>query len=52
MILSQKPKTFSRFYIAFLKSTSKSEYFDKKNKSHSLSISETNDSERDGYLKA
>ena len=30
MILSQKPKAFSGFFIEFLKSTSNSEYFDKK----------------------
>ena len=51
MKLSQKPKTFSNFFIAFLKSTSNSEHFEeKKSESHSLSISGIIDSERGGYL--
>ena len=50
MQLSQKAKTFSRLYIAFLKSTSHSEYFEIKDESHSLSIFEIIHSERDGNL--
>ena len=48
--LSQKPKTFSRFLIALQKSTLNAEYFEKKDDSHSLSISALNDSKRDGSL--
>ena len=48
MISSQKPKTFSWFFIVFLKSTSKSEYFDEKDESHGLIISDTIDSGRGG----
>ena len=58
MQLSQAPKYFSQFFIVFLKSPSNSEYFaktkktkqNKKNESHSLSMSEIIDSERGGYL--
>ena len=51
MQLSQKPKTFSGFFIPFLKSKSNSVYSEKKiNESHRLSISEIIDCERDGYL--
>ena len=50
MQLSQEVETFSAFFIAFLKSTSNSEYFRKKDESHRLSISEIIDSERGGYL--
>ena len=38
MQISTKPKTFSRFFIASMKSTLNSEYFEKKDQSHSLSI--------------
>ena len=48
MIFSQKGNFFP-FSIAFLKSTSNSEYFEKKDESHSLSISEIIDAERGGY---
>ena len=37
---SWRPKIFSVFFIAFLKSTLNLEYFAKKNQSHSLSIRE------------
>ena len=37
--LSWKQKNFSRFFIAFLKSTSNGEHFEKKEESDSLSIS-------------
>ena len=44
--LSLKQKTFSGFFIAFLKSTWNGEHFQKKGKSSSLSISEIIDSKR------
>ena len=50
--LSLKQKTFSGFFIAFLKSTRNAEYFQKKGESFSLSISEIIDSKRGGYLSA
>ena len=50
--LSLKQKTFSGFFIAFLKSTSNGEHFQKKLQSSSLSISEIIDSKRGGYLSA
>ena len=37
-----KPTTFSGFFIAFLKSTLNLEYFEKKDESRSLSITEIN----------
>ena len=40
MQTSLKLKTFSRFLIAFLKSTLNLEYLEKKDQSHSLSITE------------
>ena len=48
--LSPKEKTFSRFFIAFLKCASNIEDFQKKDEYPSLIISETIDSERLGYL--
>ena len=50
MPLSLKQKTFSGFFIAFLKSTWNGEHFQKKGESSSLSISEIIDSKRGGYL--
>ena len=50
--LSFKQKTFSQFFIAFLKSTWNGEVFEKKGDSSSLSISEIIDSKRSGYLSA
>ena len=50
--LSLKQKTFSRFFIAVLKSTWNGEHFQKKGESSSLSISEIIDSKRGGYLSA
>ena len=50
--LSLKQKSFSGFFIAFLKSTWNGEHFEKKGKSSSLSISEIIDSKRGGYLSA
>ena len=48
--LSQKQKTFSGFFIAFLKCAWNSEYFQKKDEYPSLIISEIIDAERSGYL--
>ena len=50
--LSLKQKTFSEFFIAFLKSTWNGEHFQKKGESSNLSISEIIDSKRGGYLSA
>ena len=50
--LSLKQKTFSRFFIAFLKSRWNGEHFEKKGESSSLSISEIIDSKRGGYLSS
>ena len=50
--LSLKQKTFSGFFIAFLKSTWNGEHFQKKGESSSLSIPETIYSKRGGYLNA
>ena len=48
--LSQKKKTFSRFFILFLKCTWNSEDFQKKDEYPSLIISEIIDTERRAYL--
>ena len=45
-----KLKTCSRFFIAFLKSTLNLEYFEKKDQSQSLSITEIIKCERGSYL--
>ena len=50
--LPLKKKTFSGFFIAFLKSTWNGEHFPKKGESSSLSISAIIDSKRGGYLSA
>ena len=49
MQISPKPKTFSGFFIASMKSTLNSEYFEKKDQSHSLSITENIDCETGSY---
>ena len=49
MQISPKPKTFSEFFIASIKSTLNSEYFEKKDQSHSLSITEIIDCETGSY---
>ena len=49
---SLKQKTFSGFFIAFLKSTWNGEHLEKKGESSSLSISEIIDSKRGAYLSA
>ena len=48
--LSQKQKTFSRFFLAFLKCALNLEYFEKKDEYSSLVISRIIDSELGGYL--
>ena len=50
--LSLKQKTFSWFFIAFLKYTWNGEHFQKKGEFSSLSISEIIDSKRVDYLSA
>ena len=52
MPLSLRQKTFSGFFIAFLKYTWHGEHFQEKGESSSLSISEIIDSKRGGYLSA
>ena len=49
MQISPKPKTFSGFFIASMKSTLSSEYFEKEDQSHSLSITEIIDCETGSY---
>ena len=49
-LLSQKPKIFSWFFIAFLKCAWNLEHFQKKDEYHSLIISEIIDAKRRGYL--
>ena len=49
MQISPKPKTLSGFFIASMKSTLNSEYFGKKDQSHSLSITEIIDCETGSY---
>ena len=49
MHISQKPKTFSQFFIASMKSTLNSEFFEKKDQSHSLSITKIIDCETGSY---
>ena len=48
MQLSQKQKTFSEFFFAFLKSSLNFEHFQKKDDSHSSDVSEITDSEKHG----
>ena len=48
--LSEKQKTFSAFFIAFLKCAWNLEHFQKKDDYSSLIISEIIDAERRGYL--
>ena len=50
MQISQKLNAFSRFFIAFLKSTLNMEYFEKGDQSHSLSITEIINCETGSYL--
>ena len=48
--LSQKQKTFSQFFIAFLKCASNLEHFQKKDEYPTLIISKIIDAEKRGYL--
>ena len=48
--LSQKQKTFSRFFIVFLKCAWNLDHFQKKDEYPNLIISEIIDAERRGYL--
>ena len=48
--LSQKQKTFSQFFVAFLKCAWNLEHFEEKYKYLSLIISELIDAKRRGYL--
>ena len=50
MPLSQKQKNFSRFFIAFLKSSLNLEHFQKKDEYSILIISEIIDAQGRGYL--
>ena len=50
-LLSPKQKTFSRFFLAFLKCALNLENFEKKDEYCSLVISKVIDSERGGYIK-
>ena len=49
--LSERQKTFSGWFLAFLKFALNSEHFEKKDEYSSLVISKVIDSERGGYLK-
>ena len=49
MQISPKPKTFSGFFIASMKSRLNSEYFETKDQSHRLSITEIIDCETGTY---
>ena len=49
MKISPKPKTLWGIFIASMKSTLNSEYFEKKDQSHSLSITEIIDCETGSY---
>ena len=49
--ISQEPKTLSGFFVAFLKWTFDLEYFERKDQSHRLSITEIINSETSSYLK-
>ena len=46
--LSQKPKTFSQYFYAFLKSSLNFEHFQKKDDSHRWGISKFTESEKQG----
>ena len=49
-LLSKKQKTFSGFFLAFLKCALNLEHFEKKDEYPSLVISKVIDSEKGGYL--
>ena len=48
--ISQKQKTFSEFFLAFLKCALNLDHLEKKDEYSSLVISKVIDSERSGYL--
>ena len=48
--ISLKPKSFSWFFIALMNFTLNLEYFEKKDQSHSLSITEINNCKTSSYL--
>ena len=50
MHISQQMTTFSQFFIEFLKSTLNLEYFERKDQSQSLSITEIVNFETGSYL--
>ena len=50
MQVSRKMKTFSGFFIAFLKSTLNLKYFERKDQSQNLSITEIINCETGSYL--
>ena len=50
MQIPRKPKTFSRFLIALLKSTLNFEYFERKDQCQRLNITEINNYETGSYL--
>ena len=49
-LLSQKKKTYSGLFLAFLKCALNLEHFEKKDEYSSLVISKVIDSERGGYI--
>ena len=49
-LISQKLKIFSELFIGSLESTLNLEYFEKKDQSHSLSITEINNCRTSSYL--
>ena len=49
-LLSQKEKTYSRFFLAFLKCPLNLENFEKRDEDPSLVFSKVIDSERGGYM--
>ena len=51
-ILSQKLRTFSAIFIAFLESAHNFPHFEKKHHLHSLNISEVTDPDKYGYFDA
>ena len=50
LLLSQKRKTFSSIFIAFLESTQNFAHFDQNDQLHSLNISEVIDPDKCGYF--
>ena len=48
--ISLKLKSFSKFFIALMKSTLNLDYFENKDQSHSLSITEINNCKTSSYL--